>query len=181
MGGTNTYGYVGGNPLIFKDPYGLEKWFGGIGGSIPFIGGFELNIFATDGEGDLGCNPDLGVSFSVAEPIEGGALEKGIGKLKLGPQLGYEWNGGRGGFIEVDAEIIAGANGLGLGVTGLNSGNYGILIEGGVPIALGANKTVDFSISVGDLGRLAAAIWNWDFSQQIFGVEQGSNCGCGNQ
>jgi hypothetical protein len=73
---------------------------------------------------------------------------------------------------------MIGADGLGIGVTGLVSENYGVAAEGGVLIAFGGNQTVEFSISVGDLGRLAAAIMTWDFSQKIFGVEESNSCGC---
>jgi hypothetical protein len=166
------YTYVAANPVRYIDPNGLEKTYVGIGGSIPFIGGGDISIFVTDGEGDAGGHMDLGITFSAAKPIEGShAYEKGIGKLKLGPQIGYEPDGGRGDAIQVDAELSIGAGGLGVTVTGLDSENYGVKIEGGVEIAAGANQTVDLSVSVGDLGRLAAAIWTGDFDHKIFGVD----------
>jgi hypothetical protein len=135
-------------------------------------------LFATDGEGDQGCLPDLGISFDVSRAWGGNAFEKGIGKLKLGEQMGYEPNGGRGDSVSVDGEVYAGAGGIGGKITGLDSGNRGYVIEGGVVVAAGANATVSFSLSVGDLARLTAAAVTGDFSHQIFGVPSGSNCEC---
>ena len=174
------FGYVVGNPSNNIDPDGLEKINIGIGGSIPFIGGIDLNIFVTDGEGDLGCNPDIGISFGISVPAGGNVFENGIGKLKLGTQLGYDWDGGRGDFVAVDAEVVVGGLGVGAALTGVNTENYGVQVEGGVVVAAGANKTVDISVSIGDLGRLAAAIISLNFDHQIFGVPKGSDCTCKN-
>ncbi len=166
------YTYVSANPVRYTDPNGLERTYVGIGGAVPFVGGFDVNVFVTDGEGDAGGLVDLGVSVGISKPVEGShAYETGFGKLKLGPQIGYEWDGGRGSAIDVDAEVGVGAGGLGATLTGVASENHGVKIEGGVVIAVSGNQTVDFSISLGDLARLAAAIWTGDFDQKIFGVD----------
>ena len=83
LGGLNSYSYVFNNPLNWRDPLGLKKTQGGLGGSVPFLGGFEVGIFVTDGVGDLGGNPDAGLYFTVSKPLNRSILETGIGKLKL--------------------------------------------------------------------------------------------------
>ena len=157
IGGLNTYGYVGGNSVNLIDPIGLLKNDVSIGGSIPFIGGFDIGLFVTDGASDLGCNTDAGIFFQINKPISGGGRESGVGKLKLGPAIGVS-KGGRGNTIQTGGEFFIGANGLGVAVSSPSGSGAipdGVAIEGGVVAALGGDQTVNFSLSISDLTRLA--------------------------
>ena len=140
-------------------------------------------MFSTDGEGDAGCLQDFGVSLTFSSPAGGHISESGVGVLKLGPSISYEPNGGRGDATQLGFSVTGGAGGLGV------SGTYsspstdfmpeGFTLEGGVIFAAAANKTKTFSLSVGDLGRLLAAVVTGDYSQRIFGVNKSSDsCGC---
>jgi len=137
-------------------------------------------LFATDGAGDLGCNIDTGIFLQINKPISGENIGSGIGKFKLGPSIAAS-DEGRGNSIQTGAEFFAGGAGLGVTVsssTGSGISPNGIAIEGGVLAAFGADQTVNFSLSVGDLARLAAALRSGNFNQRIFGVDSGSQCGC---
>jgi hypothetical protein len=172
---------VGGNPVNFVDPEGLEKWSFGVDVSIPIKGGFGIGLFVTDGKGDAGGSPDMGFYFQTNSPHDGpGSLPNG-GKLKFGPTIAQSFEG-RGDALQTNYNLYAGFI-LGASLTGPTEYNEcasevtGWQIEQGV-IGAGLDITTTSSISVGDLGRLAAAIVTGDYSQGIFGA-QASKCGCG--
>lgn len=176
-GGLNLYAYVGGNPIILIDPSGLFRTDVSVGGSFPFIGGFSLGVFVTDGVGDSTNNPDARVFFQLSKPIGGQNFESGIGKLKLGPAIGFS-KGGRGNATQTSGEFFAGGHGLGISLgSESRSGNSidSITFEGGVVAAFGGDQTVNFSLSIGDIGRAAAAVVTGGFSQKIFGINSNNN------
>ncbi len=137
-------------------------------------------MFATDGTGDLGCNIDTGIFLQINKPIGGESIGSGIGKFKLGPSIGVS-DGGRGNSTQTGADFFVGGAGLGVTVsssTGSGANPNGISIEGGVLAAFGADQTANFSLSVGDLARLTAALVSGNFNQRIFGIDSSNQCGC---
>jgi RHS repeat-associated protein len=54
-GGINTYAYVGGNPLSYVDPNGLDRWGGATGGPGLIVAGRgSLNLYSSSGNSVLG-------------------------------------------------------------------------------------------------------------------------------
>ena len=170
LGGYNSYIYP--PPRSFSDWFGLRRDKFGVGGSLPFVGGFDVGILLTDGSGDQRPGLDIGLFFEVSKPISNAALESGVGKLKLGLTL-ERGDGGRGDAVQVGSEIFAGFGaGIAIGLEPQGDGPSkvnSIKLEGGV-IGFGANQTVEFTLTARDLGRLAAAMVSGDFSQKIIGA-----------
>lgn len=116
-GGINTYGYVGGNPLTYSDPYGLASFkfdaYLGIGGGVT-----------------IGFNPDTGNWFF------GGRLGIGVGGgANLDPNdKGPEAIARRESPYSSDCPSLkAGDSGTragGFGSLGLSLGKYGISYGG---------------------------------------------------
>ncbi|WP_196160180.1 RHS repeat domain-containing protein [Reinekea sp. G2M2-21] len=77
-GGLNTYGYVGGNPIIYDDPYGLCPWCGGA--VIGFVSG-SLGAYTS---AKMGGQSGWTLAKST---FWGGVLGGGIGALTLNPSV----------------------------------------------------------------------------------------------
>lgn len=91
-GGLNTYGYVGANPVLRKDPFGLVEWNGSSAGGSFFTAGatyFKFRSKCVNGKQGtanvlfVGVGLSLGVDFSLS--IQNVTLEDSL--FDVSPQI----------------------------------------------------------------------------------------------
>ncbi|GAA0921751.1 hypothetical protein GCM10009552_43190 [Rothia nasimurium] len=163
LGGVSTYSYVGGNPLRYIDPIGLE-WqasigfgatgaflFGGLGGglNISVTSNGQISFSAT-GQAQVGLGAYLGAGFT------GGVSHtkcNGIAGSSSSTTLIAEADAGYGpsigGSITYGGRQDAGAS------TGL--GKYGV--GGGVWAGVGASRTYTYTTPT--ISQMKTSVQNW--------------------
>jgi hypothetical protein len=161
----NTYGYVGGNPLKWIDPLGLDANTIHFSINLPGIGGFEggfvlFNDKTTKGVagsgifGTPGSNFDLGVFGTVKKPVGGfksGKLAVGISNT-AGCRSNFD---GTDAGVEVGFVFVSGdASGIGDG----KSGNEGYGVEIGAAVGGEGYISNTWSGTIGDVARLIAKL-----------------------
>jgi RHS repeat-associated protein len=101
-GGSNRFGYGGGNPVMFTDPFGLDKQFyGGVSGTL-FVG-----FFGGGGGTNVGISTD-GTVAGTSVFVQGqGNLMVGVG--------GFAGVGGALGTASTDGPLTSGVSRAGYG------------------------------------------------------------------
>ena len=142
-GGPNTYGYVGGNPLVFSDPLGLATQYG--------AGASATGAFF------LGVNFSLNLGLSVPDNWKNWRCYQIYGGLSAAPMIGA------GAYVGVGA-MIAGGETSGPLPTGFNSTvNRYLEADVGWGVSAGASQTGATNLVGTTYGQIVnEALWNED-------------------
>jgi RHS repeat-associated protein len=129
-GGLNTYAYVGGNPVNFVDPLGLDDYF--IGAEIDLVGIFGVEIsfgFVYDSDREL----DSGLFFSMGHGV-GANVGAGI----------------TAGYADCDIEGVSISGDVNVGPFSFQKGqgtDTGFFSSASLGIGIGASSTVNKTYS----------------------------------